>query len=121
MGATVWYSAEHYSPSPETMEWRGRGLPHFFGVAVYALEGINLTLPVSASMRSIRKPPLVMTIGVVGFATVVAFYSGCVRFDCFDLAGCSCCTPNHSPPIPNTQPPTPTGMPTPRGSAPDVI
>ena len=114
VGATVWYSAEHYHPAPDTMEWRWRGLPHFFGVAVYALEvggwvgwmwigrllgdggtsgltsrtnktthqrpyhtiqGINLTLPVSASMKSIKKPPMVMTIGVVGFAAIVAFYS----------------------------------------------
>ena len=38
VGATVWYSAEHYHPAANTMEWRWRGLPHFFGVAVYALE-----------------------------------------------------------------------------------
>lgn len=38
VGATVWYSATHYQPSENTMEWRWRGLPHFFGVAVYALE-----------------------------------------------------------------------------------
>lgn len=38
VGATVWYSAAHYHPAANTMEWRWRGLPHFFGVAVYALE-----------------------------------------------------------------------------------
>ncbi len=38
VGATLWYSAEHYRPSPDTMDWRWEGLPHFFGVAVYALE-----------------------------------------------------------------------------------
>lgn len=39
------------------------------------LQGINLTLPISASMKSIKKPPMVMTVGVVGFAGIVAFYS----------------------------------------------
>ena len=42
-------------------------------------QGINLTLPVAASMKSLRRPPLVMVLGVCGFATIVAVYAGCVR------------------------------------------
>lgn len=38
VGTTVWYSREHYHAPEEAMAWRWKGVPHFFGVAVYALE-----------------------------------------------------------------------------------
>lgn len=38
VGTTVWYSREHYHAPPDAMAWRWKGVPHFFGVAVYALE-----------------------------------------------------------------------------------
>lgn len=75
IGSTLYYSSHHYTPSPETTELKWNGLPRFFGTAVYALEGINLTLPVASSMKSIRKPPLVMTLGVLGFSIITAYYS----------------------------------------------
>lgn len=60
VGVTVYYSASNFESHPDTMELRWGGLAHFFGTALYTLEGINLTLPVAASMKSRRRPPLVM-------------------------------------------------------------
>ncbi|GAB5031014.1 amino acid auxin permease family [Nannochloropsis oceanica] len=76
VGSTIYFANHNYdSPTPSPWEWRWEGAPHFYGVAVYSLEGINLTLPVSASMKSLQKPPYVMTMGVCLFAGVTAFYS----------------------------------------------
>ena len=76
VGSTVYFAASNYNPpTPSPFEWRWEGAAHFYGVAVYSLEGINLTLPVSASMKSLRKPPFVMTVGVCLFAGITAFYS----------------------------------------------
>jgi len=55
VGTTIYYSKHHWKGEEGTMDLKWDGLPHFFGVATYALEGINLTLPISASMKSRRK------------------------------------------------------------------
>jgi amino acid permease len=76
VGSTIYFAASNYDPpTPSPLEWRWEGAAHFYGVAVYSLEGINLTLPVSASMKSLRKPPFVMTVGVCLFAGITAFYA----------------------------------------------
>jgi|EP00624_Nannochloropsis_granulata_P007834 hypothetical protein len=76
VGSTIYFANNNYNPpTPSPWEWRWEGAPHFYGVAVYSLEGINLTLPVSASMKSLQKPPYVMTMGVCLFAGITAFYS----------------------------------------------
>lgn len=75
VGSTLFVAARDFDPPPAPMAWHWEGAAHFYGVAVYSLEGINLTLPVSASMKSLRKPPLVMTVGVCLFAGITAFYA----------------------------------------------
>ena len=75
VATTTYYAATNYHPPPAPMEWKWEGIPHFYGVAIYGLEGINLTLPVAASMKSLRKPPFVMTLGTCAFAAITAFYS----------------------------------------------
>lgn len=43
---------------------------------MYALEGINLTLPIASSMKSKTKAPLVMILGTGGFSLITLGYAG---------------------------------------------
>ena len=43
VGVTFYYSATHWDPPADVTEWRWRGLPHFYGVAVYSLEAGDMT------------------------------------------------------------------------------
>lgn len=75
IGTSIYYSSTSYKHQEGVYDMKWEGMAHFFGVAVYALEGINLTLPVASSMKSRRRPPLVMAIGMFGFGVITLFYS----------------------------------------------
>lgn len=75
IGTTIYYSSISDRNPEGVYDLKWSGVPHFFGVAVYALEGISLTLPVASSMKSRRWPPFVMATGVFGFGFITVFYS----------------------------------------------
>ena len=77
IGITLFYS--YHEPDSleksDYMELKWKGIPHFFGVSIYSLEGINLTLSIASSMKSRRKPGFVMILGMFGYITVTILYS----------------------------------------------
>jgi len=75
-GFTKFYTHEHY-PAIDFS-----GLPTFFGIAVFGFEGINLALPIQASMKNPERYPRVldMSMVVVGVA-YIAF--GSLGYVCY--------------------------------------